>query len=114
MRMAKSEEWQQREAWRASGKSAAEFCSGEAYTAKSLRWWAWHFGDQERKKASARATKPRFARVIAKRGVAKRTTDVPVVVHLAGARVEIGAGAERAVVSMVFETLRSSSVGDRA
>lgn len=112
--MVKSDEWRERvEAWRASGKSAAEFCSDQDYSPKSLQWWAWHFGGQKRKRSS-RATKPQFARVIAKRDTAKHTSDAPVVVHLAGARIEIGTGADRTVVSMILESLRAPSAGGRA
>lgn len=112
--MAKSDEWRERvEAWRASGKTAAEFCSGQDYTPKSLRWWAWHFGGQKRKKSS-RPAKPRFARVIAKPDAVNPTREAAVIVQLADARVEISSGADRVMVSMVLESLRSASAGGRA
>lgn len=100
-------------AWRASGKSATEFCTGQEFTAKSLQWWAWHFGAKKRKKR-ATTSKPRFARVIAKRDIVTSRSEASVVVLVGGARIEIGSGADRAVVSMVLESLRAPSAGGRA
>lgn len=112
--MTKSEVWRERvAAWRASGKSAAEFCSGQEFTAKSLQWWAWHFGTKRPRKRAA-TPKPGFARVIAKPDVVKSRSDASVVVLVGGARIEIGSGADRGVVSMVLESLRAASAGGRA
>ena len=112
--MTKSEVWRERvAAWRASGKSAAEFCSGQEFAAKSLQWWAWHFGAKKSKKRAA-TPKPRFARVVTKRDVKESKSDASVVVLVGGARIEICHGADRAVVSMVLESLRAASAGGRA
>lgn len=112
--MTKSEVWRERvAAWRASGKSAAEFCSGQEFTAKSLQWWAWHFGAKKPTKRTA-TPKARFARVIAKPDIVKSRSEASVVVLVGGARIEIGSGADRAVVSMVLESLRAPSAGGRA
>jgi hypothetical protein len=113
--MTKSEAWRERvAAWRASGKSAAEFCSGQEFTAKSLQWWAWHFGAKKPKKRAATSSKLKFARVIAKPDVVRSRSDASVVVLVGGARLEIGSGADRALVSMVLESLRAPSAGGRA
>jgi len=112
--MTKSEAWRERvAAWRASGKSAAEFCSGQEFTAKSLQWWAWHFGAKKPKKQPA-TSKLGFARVIAKPDVVKSRSEASVIVLVGGARIEIGSGADRAMVSMVLESLRAPSAGGRA
>ncbi|MFZ5893122.1 MAG: IS66 family insertion sequence element accessory protein TnpA [Myxococcota bacterium] len=112
--MTKSEVWRERvETWRGSGKSAAEFCSGQEFSAKSLQWWAWHFGAKKPKKRAA-TPKPGFARVVAKPDFVKSTRDASVVVLVGDARIEIGSGADRAVVSMVLESLRAPSAGGRA
>ena len=81
-------------AWRARGKSAAEFCSGQEFAAKSLQWWAWHFGAKKSKKRAA-TPKPRFARVVTKRDVKESKSDASVVVLVGGARIEICHGADR-------------------
>lgn len=113
-RMTKSEVWRERVgAWRASGKSAAEFCSGQEFATKSLQWWAWHFDARKPKKRAA-TPKPGFARVVAKPDVVKGTRDASVVVLVGGARIEIASGADRAVVSMVLESLHAASAGGRA
>ncbi len=112
--MTKSEEWLKRiEAWRASGKKAAEFCAGRDYTAKSLQWWAWHF-DGSRSKRPSSSKRVQFARVVARRGAAQTNSVTGVVVHVGGARVEIAVGADHAIVSTVLEALRSSRAGGRS
>lgn len=112
--MTKSEVWRERvEAWRASEKSAAEFRSGQEFSAKSLQWWAWHFGAKKAKKRAA-TPKPGFARVIAKPDVGKSKSEASLVVLVGGARIEIGSGTDRAVLSLLLESLRAPSAGGRA
>lgn len=88
--------------------SAAEYCEGRDYTAKSLQWWASKLG---RKSPSApqplAALAPtRLARVV--RAPSAPVRSGMVVVHLGGARIEVTNGAERAMLAAVFEALRVS------
>lgn len=101
--MTKAAEWATRlEAWRASGKSANEFCSEYGYSAKNLVWWSSHF----RRKSSPAVKRQRvvLARVVVKPREA-RPTLAAVVVQIGHARIEVTAGADRAALALVFETL---------
>jgi hypothetical protein len=104
--MTKAAEWAARlEAWRTSGKSANEFCAEHGYSAKNLVWWSSHF----RRKSAPTAKRQRviLARVVRK-PLETRPTPVAVVVQIGEARVEVPAGADRAVLAMVLETLAST------
>ena len=107
--MTKAAEWAARlEAWKASGKSANEFCAEHGYSAKNLVWWSSHF----RRKASPAAKRQRvvLARVVRKpREV--RPTPAVVVVQIGDARIEVAAGADRAALTLVFETLTATNAG---
>lgn len=104
--MAKASEWAERvKAWRASGKSAAEYCKGRDFSVKNLQWWSSHF---QRNGMAARAPgTPRpvpLARVVRTRQEsAPRTTAI--VVCVGDARVEVAAGVDRSALSAVLEAL---------
>ena len=104
--MTKSAEWAARlEAWRASGKNATDFCAEHGYSAKNLVWWSSHF----RRKSAPTAKRQRviLARVVRKpREV--RPTQAAVVVQIGEARIEVTAGADRAALALVFETLATA------
>lgn len=104
--MTKSAEWAARlEAWRASGKSANEFCAEHGYSAKNLVWWSSHF----RRQAAPTVKRQRviLARVVRKpREV--RQTPAAIVVQIGEARIEVTAGADRAVLALVLETLTAT------
>ena len=110
--MTKASEWAQRvAAWQASGLSAHDFCRGLEYTGKSLQWWS------SRLRRRGVATLPSDKRVPLARVIRSLAPPQPsaasVVVELAGARVELGAGADRATLVAVFEALRASVGGTR-
>jgi hypothetical protein len=105
--MTRAPEWAARlEAWRASGKSADEFCAGHGYSAKNLVWWSSYL----RRKAAAapKGRRVKFARVVRKR-VAAPPTPAAIIVQIGGARVEVVAGADRGALAMVLETLTTTT-----
>jgi hypothetical protein len=95
-------EWATRvAAWRASGKTAKEFCKGKDYAAARLLWWS---SDLKRKGVVAPPRAPvALARVI--RTPEERHRASAVVVCWEGFRVEVAAGADKATVSAVLEAL---------
>lgn len=96
-------------AWRASGKTAKEFCNGKGYAAERLLWWS---SDLKRRGVTA----PRGAAVALTRVVLKpneRPRASAVVVCWGGFRVEVAGGADKATVSTVLEALRGPVVGGR-
>jgi hypothetical protein len=108
--MTRASEWATRvAAWRASGKTAKEFCKGKDYAAERLLWWS---SDLKRRAI----TTPQGAAVALTRVVLKpdeRHRASAVVVCWGGFRVEVAAGADKATVSTVLEALRGPSVGGR-
>ena len=96
-------------AWRASGKTAKEFCKGKDYAAERLLWWS---SDLKRRGI----TPPQGSAVALTRVVLKpdeRPRASAVVVCWGGFRVEVAAGADRGTVSTVLEALRGPAVGGR-
>lgn len=114
VRMTSSEEWRSRvESWKASGKSAREFCIARGFSAKSLQWWAWHFGRKTGRKVVEE--KPvRFARVVTGAPRIQADHERGLVVHVGAARVEVGAGADRETVTAVLQALMGNSTGARS
>lgn len=110
--MTKASEWAQRvAAWQASGLSAHDFCRGLEYTGKSLQWWSSRLRRRSVPVSSGDKRVP-LARVIRSSMPPPRSAAF-VVVELAGARVELGAGVDRAMLVAVFEALRASMDGAR-
>ena len=107
MGMTRAPEWAARlEAWRASGKSANEFCAEHGYSAKNLVWWSSYL---RRKAASApKRRRVMLARVVRKRVAATPGRPAAIVVQIREARVEVVAAVDRAALSMVFETLAAA------
>lgn len=109
--MPKEAEWAKRvEAWRSSGRPARDFCEGRGYSPKSLQWWAWKLRKSD---SAARAIRPgvKLARVVMRGRDAERTTSSSIVLHVGGARVEVGAAADRAALSAVVDVLLSACRG---
>ena len=111
--MTKAAEWSVRvKQWRASGRSAREYCRGKDFTAATLLWWS-----SRLRRAGAgpgAATAPvRLARVVrlAERDDGARTA--PIVVHVGGARVEVSAGADAAALAAVMDALGARRGGAR-
>ena len=113
--MANAAEWTKRVvAWRASGHTAAQFCAGRDFAARTLLRWS-----SELRLISASPTTalvriepvtkaPEIARVIRVRA----PVEIPgaaIVVVLSDARVEVGPGASREVLSMVLDALSERS-----
>jgi transposase len=105
--MTRAPEWAARlEAWRASGKSASEFCAEHGYSVKNLVWWSSHL----RRKSAPAAKRQRvmLARVVRKRPVVRRAP-AAVVVEIGDARIEVTAGADRATLALVFDALTTTN-----
>ena len=99
-------------AWRASGLTAAQFCDGREYAARTLLRWSSELRLTRPTTALARiepVTKaPEIARVIRVRA----PVEIPgaaIVVVLSDARVEVGRGASRKVLTMVLDALSERS-----
>lgn len=86
--------------------SAAEYCEGREYTAKTLKWWASKLDQQvvRTQRPAAGAEPVRLARVV-------RMPSVPasvagrVTVHIGTARVEVPNGIDCATLAVVFQAL---------
>jgi hypothetical protein len=94
--------------------SAAEYCEGRDYTAKSLQWWASKLRRPvpSAQQSSVACPPVQLARVV--RAPSAPVRSGMVVVHLGGASIEVTNGADRATLAEVFEALRvSSTAGDR-
>ena len=100
-----AKKWLERvRAWRASGMTAPEFASGEGYAPSTLRYWA----SQLRHEPAAPPPASALRRVrLARVEVAQASPATPVVVHVAGARIEVQAGFDRALLRDVVDALRS-------
>jgi hypothetical protein len=111
--MVKKADWAKRvAAWRASGKSAREFCEGREYSPKRLQWWAWHLGRGER--AVPREASVEFARVVRQRDADAGGRADSIVVQVGAARIEVGARADRAALAAVLDAVLAAAPGGRA
>ena len=130
--MANAADWAERVAeWRASGVTAAQFCAGRDYAARTLLRWSSELRvtptiELARVEPDA-AKRPeiRLARVVRARGpttlpptrtppMLRAPVVIPgaaIVVVVDGARVEVGRGASREVLSMVLDALAERSCG---
>ncbi len=125
--MATAAEWEKRvRDWRASGKTARQFCARRSYKPGNLLWWSSELtrrslvgtGDGKGKKGFRLA---RVVRVASKPegglGPSIRTdprhagdwTAQPIIVRIGKAHVEIGTGTDRQLVATVLEALILSS-----
>jgi hypothetical protein len=97
--------WRQRVAgWRASGKTAETYCTGQGFTASSLRYWA----SRLRREDGIAGPVVRLAQVV--RTPSTQRDEVPrgtAVIELLDARVRItvASDTDRAVLAMVLEVL---------
>lgn len=115
VRMVKKADWAKRvAAWRASGKSAREFCEGREYSPKRLQWWAWHLGRSGDEGATSREGRVGFARVVRKRDTEVGAGAGSIVVQVGGARIEVGARVDRGALAAVLDVVLASTPGGRA
>jgi transposase len=101
--MSNESEWPARvSAWRASGKSAPEFCADKDYSATTLYWWASRL---KREGQPRPGHKPmRLARVVRK-SADEASKHAPIVLRVGPARLEIGRGADQTTLSNVLLAL---------
>jgi transposase len=88
-------------AWRSSGLSAAEFCTGKDFQVSGLRYWA----SRLRQVEAAPQRDVRIARVVAPAAAAEAET--PIVLEVAGVRIAVRRGFDREVLRDVIDTLAS-------
>ena len=113
--MVKKADWAKRvAAWRASGKSASEFCEGREYSPKRLQWWAWHLGRSGGEHALPREGSVEFARVVRRRNADAGGQAGSIVVQVGAARIEVGARADRTALATVLEVVLAVAPGVRA
>ena len=104
--MTRASEWSTRvAAWRASGKTAKEFCKGKDYTANRLLWWS---SALNRRKVAPKPNPLALMRVVGRSDPVRLGV---MVVHLGDARVEVPAGADRATLCTVLDVLRPPREG---
>lgn len=111
--MSKEKDWSAEvEAWRASGKSARQFCEGRAYTATTLYWWSSYL--KRTSGSSEPKAKIQLARVVRKRGAPRVQRTTRIVVQVGHARVEVGADADPDTLSVVLKALAATAQGARS
>ena len=117
--MADAATWKERvTAWRASGKTAAEFCAGQDFSKSGLHYWSHKLGrlgrDDEASRGRARGV-TRLLRVQRKVGPAPGNDTIrPAQAHAAGGvllevadiRIEVNAGFDRATLASVLEVVQ--------
>jgi hypothetical protein len=101
--------WAKRVAeWRASGVTAAEYCSANGLSLSRLRYWAYKRGGSEVSAGGRERVTfaPRLARVVATRErPSTGSAGDGVVVEVGGARVHVRRGFDRAVLAEVVDVL---------
>jgi hypothetical protein len=101
--MSNDSEWPARvSAWRASGKSAPEFCADKDYSATTLYWWASRLKRDGQPKP--RHKPMRLARVVRK-APDEASKHAPIVLQIGPARLEIGLGADQTTLSNLLLAL---------
>jgi hypothetical protein len=96
--------WRRRVArWRASGKTAEEFSSGQGFSAGTLRWWS----SQLRRDVDPVPPVVRLARLVRSPAAEPRDRRGGIVVELldARARITVEAGVDRDSLATVVEVL---------
>ena len=105
------------QAWKASGRSAAEFCQGKSFAEGTLRWWGSRLKRLADEEAEAEAAdtargpaEVRLARVVRSPGQAvadeHRAGEVVVIESVRHAmRIAVSRGTDRETLAMVVEVL---------
>ena len=113
--MADEETWSKRvEAWRESGLKASEFCVGREFNVAGLYFWS---SKLRRAPRGAERATVRLARVVRRPSEERVTEDeseveLPLVmIELAGVRVFVPSGVERATLSAVLGALEERALG---
>jgi transposase len=101
--MSNQSEWPARVAdWRASGKSAREFCTDKDYSVTTLYWWASRLKRDGQPKP--RRSPMQLARVVRKTPD-EASKHAPIILQIGPVRLEIGRGADQTTLSKVLLAL---------
>jgi hypothetical protein len=99
--MADAKTWAKRVAeWRASGESASVFAAGRGFAPATLRWWASR--GPRRDAGLVRVVTPPPSTVVA------RARETAIEIEIAGARVLVTSGFDRAALADVLAALREA------
>ena len=101
--------WRERvRAWKASGRTAAEFADGQAFNASTLKWWAYQLGRDARQAkpplevaAAVRTTVP-LVRVLRKQ---RPPSSSGLVLEVGAVRLRVEHGFDRALLVAVIDAL---------
>jgi len=113
--MANEATWMKRVAdWRASGLTAAEFCSGKDFTLSALRYWTYRPSQARapRSEGSAKVQRPRLARVHVAAPLTAflpQSSPSPVVIEFGAFRISLAPGFDDASLGRVLGLLGSMS-----
>ena len=115
--MANEATWKTRvAAWRASGLTAPEFCSGRDYAVGTLRWWACRL-ERSAPPAPVVATPMRLLRVVrgtqAGPALGEPARGAGLVIEAAGVRITVHEGFDEAALSAVLDVLERRGRGAR-
>jgi hypothetical protein len=100
-RMADARTWARRVAeWRASGESAGSFAAGRGFAPSTLRWWSSRLS--RRSVGLVRVVTPPPSAAVA------RACETAIEIEIAGARVLVTSGFDRAALADVVAVLREA------
>ena len=113
--MADEETWSKRvEAWRESGLRASEFCVGREFKVAQLYFWSSKLGSAPRRAGRETVLLARVVRRPSEKRVTEDESEVEpplVMIELAGVRVFVPSGVERATLSAVLGALEERASG---
>jgi hypothetical protein len=103
--MADAATWAKRVAeWRASGKTAREFCEGRDYKPTTLQWWSYRLRQLARHEPKRAVS---VARVVVRRSAPPAVAAPTVVIDVGGTRVFVARGVDRETLGVVLDALAS-------
>jgi transposase len=91
--------------WRESGRTANEFAQGQAYEASTLRYWASRLNRGAATSAGPTAKPAHAVRMVRVTRTPEMTSGEPMAVVIGGARIEVRAGFDRALLAELVAAL---------
>ena len=113
MARARAATWRERvRAWKASGRTAAEFADGQGLNANTLKWWAYHLARNAKKaKASSEPAVQMVpvVRVQRKDRAPRSTGPSGIVLEIGDVRLRVDSGFDCALLREVIAALGGSA-----